>query len=235
MVTKGVPIEDLIGSLNEVELRYDPKRLFIAGDDELLRSHPRVSVIGSRSASPEGLEAARMISREIVKRGGVVVSGLARGIDTAAHQAAIDAGGRTIAVLGNGLDVSYPRENTALQKLIGRKHLVVTQFPEGTPPSRGNFPKRNETMALLSDGSIIVEAGASSGTTHQGWAALRLCRPLFFPDHLLEMDFSWPRNMESYGAISFPLRDINHCLDHFFPELSAVIDGQPDAGTLLPA
>ncbi|MDE0527311.1 MAG: DNA-processing protein DprA [Truepera sp.] len=164
--------ESLVGPFNELESKYDPKQLFTAGDCNLFKLRPRISVIGSRSPSPEGLKAARAIAQAIVKHGGVVVSGLAKGIDTAAHLATISAGGKTIAVIGTGLDITYPKENAGLQKRLMDKHLVATQFPEGTPPKSRNFPMRNRTMALLSNGSIIVEAGAKSGTQHQGWEAI---------------------------------------------------------------
>lgn len=201
---------------NEVEREFDPGSLFSSGDPKLLNSYPRISVVGSRKASERGLETARKISEAIVGRGGVVVSGLARGIDTAAHKAAIEANGRTIAVLGTGLDISYPKENAELQECISKEHLVISQFPDGTPPRRGNFPMRNKTMALLSHCSIIVEAGESSGTEHQGWTALKLARPLLFPEELLEKDFSWPREMQEYGAIAFSPTNINSWLDQIF-------------------
>ena len=90
-------------------------------------------------------------------------------------------------------------------------------------------------MALLSHGSIIVEAGANSGTTHQGWAALRLGRPLFLPEHILKEKFSWPSKMQDYGAIPFPLDNINSCLDQLFPALVAGPDRLQRSNALLPA
>ena len=217
MTASTQPTESVIGELNEIERKYAPEQLFVAGDPSLLRLRPRISVIGSRSPSPEGLKAARAIAQAIVKHGGVVVSGLAKGIDTAAHLAAISAGGKTIAVIGSGLDIAYPKENTGLQKRLMEKHLVVTQFPGGTPPKSRNFPMRNRTMALLSEGSIIVEAGAESGTRHQGWEAIRLGRPLFLPKCLTKEEFSWPREMQEYGAIAFHPSEIVDWLDELFP------------------
>ena len=136
-----------------------------------------------------------------MSRGVVVVSGLAEGIDTQAHQAAINVGGATIAVLGTPLDVCFPKQNQALLDRIIQDHLAVSQFPIGSPPQKKNFPMRNRTMALLSDATIIVEAGEGSGTIHQGWEALRLGRPLFLLESLTKRtDLTWPAEMQHYGA-----------------------------------
>lgn len=114
-----------------------------------------------------------------MKRQAVVVSGLAEGIDTAAHRAAIDAGGKTIAVLGTPLDKSYPRSNAELQRTLMEEHAVLSQFPVGYPTQPKNFPMRNATMALIVCASVIVEAGESSGALSQGSETLRLGRMLF--------------------------------------------------------
>ena len=131
----------------------------------------------------------------------MVVSGLAKGIDTSAHRSAIDAGGRTIAVLGNPLEQFYPRENRELQQEIADNHLLVSQFPAGHPAGRGNFPRRNRTMALLTDATVIVEASDGSGTISQGWEALRLGRRLFVMRSVMENPaLEWPAEMRQYGA-----------------------------------
>lgn len=193
--------EDLLGPLNEVEKKNAPRRLFIAGDRSLLLAGPRVSVVGSRNASARGLTLARALAQALVRRGAVVVSGLAEGIDTAAHEGAIAAGGRTIAVLGTPLTEYFPAKNRDLQQRIMREHLAVSQFAPGVPTRPHNFPMRNRTMALLSDATVIVEAGETSGTLHQGWEALRLGRPLFLDEALLhDPSLSWPSQMASYGA-----------------------------------
>jgi DNA processing protein len=129
------------------------------------------------------------------------VSGLAAGVDTVAHSTAIQHGGRTIAVLGAGLDRIFPPENAALSEQIAREHLLVSQFPPGTPVQRGNFPRRNRTMALLTDATVIIEAGPSSGTVSQGWEALRLGRPLFLLKSIVESKgLTWPAELLDYGA-----------------------------------
>lgn len=192
---------DVLGPLNDVEDKHAPARLYLRGDRGLLERGPRVSIVGSRAASSDGLRRARFLARALVQHNMIVVSGLAAGIDTAAHEAAIEAGGRTIAVLGTPLDQSYPKENAALQERIAREHLLVSQFAFGSPTTPKNFPMRNRTMALLTDATVIVEAGEKSGTLHQGWEALRLGRQLFFMESVArDPALSWPKQMIHYGA-----------------------------------
>ena len=131
----------------------------------------------------------------------MVVSGLAEGIDTAAHTSALEAGGETVAVIGTPLDTYYPKENQALQQRMEREQLVITQFPIGSAVTQKNFPIRNRTMALLTDATVIVEAGEKSGTVHQGWEALRLGRQLFLLESVAkDSTLSWPAKMIHYGA-----------------------------------
>lgn len=212
----------LLGSLNDSEQTHAPQSLFTAGDVTLLRRCPRVSVIGSRKATKDGIAKAEIISRLIVEREGVVVSGLAEGIDTAAHTAAIEAGGKTIAVIGTPLDRAYPKSNEALQKKIMMEHLVLSQFAPGSNVQPKNFVIRNRTMALISHASVIVEAGEKSGTEHQGWEAIRLGRTLLLPQALVDAPFSWPRKMCSYGAIPFRSKnELEAILDEKLPTILA--------------
>lgn len=194
-------LEELIGPLNDVEKKYAPKELHVMGRLSIPLPSPRVSVIGSRKASPEGLKAAGDISRTLARHKVTVVSGLAEGIDTAAHMAAIEEGGCTIAVLGTPLDRAYPRKNQQLQEIIMKHYLLISQFPIGYPIQPKNFVIRNRTMALISDASIIVEAGDASGSLHQGWEALRLGRPLFIWTTIIhDSSLKWPTKMLTYGA-----------------------------------
>jgi DNA processing protein len=194
--------EELLGPLNPQERLYAPKQLFAAGHVEWLRQERRVSVVGARKASPDGLKRAARLARLLVKHGAIVVSGLAEGIDAAAHTATVDAGGRTVAVIGTPLSETFPAKHRGLQQLLMREHLVVSQFPEGQPTTRKNFPLRNRTMALLSEASVIVEASDGSGSLSQGWEALRLGRPLFLMASILEQrGLSWPGTMLDYGAM----------------------------------
>lgn len=198
-------LEELIGRpLNDVEEKYAPKKLYVAGQLPIPLPSPRVSVIGSRKPSPEGLEAASNIARVLAKHKVIVVSGLAEGIDSSAHKGAIEANGQTVAVLGTPLNRVYPWKNLQLQEIIMRKHLAISQFPIGYPIMPKNFVIRNRTMALISDASIIVEAGNSSGSLHQGWEALRLGRPLFIWSPLMhDHSLNWPEKMATYGAMEF--------------------------------
>jgi DNA processing protein len=193
---------DLIGPLNDVELRNSPAFLHLTGRPELLRNGRRVAIVGSREASEPGLKRAAKLAHSLVENGIIVVSGLARGIDTAAHIAAIEHNGSTIAVLGTPLDAFAPPSNARLQERIGADHLLVTQFATGQPVHRHNFVLRNRTMALISDASVIVEAGEGSGSLSQGWEALRLGRPLFLLRSVVERStLKWPAEMLNYGAM----------------------------------
>ncbi len=194
--------EELLGPLNEVEAKHAPKQLFAAGDTAMLRHSARVAIVGSRKASPEGLRRARRLSTLLSKRGVVVVSGLAEGIDTAAHAAAVEVAGRTVAVLGTPLDNVYPKSNAALQSRLMAEHLVLSQFPVGMPTQKGHFPIRNRTMALISDATVIIEASETSGSLSQGWEALRLGRPLFIAQSIIDdPTLTWSAKMLGYGAL----------------------------------
>ena len=206
-------LTELLGPLNDVEEKYAPKELYVAGDLPVPLPKPRSAVIGSRKASPKALETARHITSTLVQNGVIIVSGLARGIDTVAHKTTIDEGGDTIAVLGTPLDKYYPRENAQLQDFIMNNHLAISQFPINYPIQPRNFVIRNRTMALISDISIIVEAKDSSGSLHQGWEALRLGRPLFIWKSIVkDASLSWPKKMLEYGAMV--LTDPEDALDY---------------------
>lgn len=206
--------EDLLGQLNDVERKNAPQRLFLAGHREWFEGSRRVSVVGMRKPSPDGNARARDFAFALVRRQIVLVSGLAEGIDTIAHRTAMEGGGRTIAVLGTTLEDAFPASNRELQERIMREHLAVTQFAPGTPSRRTNFPQRNRTMALLTDATVIVEAGESSGTLHQGWEALRLGRPLFLMESLTKDErLTWPAEMVRYGAQVLSRGNLESVLD----------------------
>jgi DNA processing protein len=131
-----------------------------------------VAVVGSRAASPLGLAFARRLADELAQAGVVVVSGLARGIDSAAHRGALSAGGRTVAVLGSGLDRIYPPENAGLAAEIGASGALVSEFPLGTRPWKSHFPRRNRVIAGWARAVVVVEAGARSGALSTARAAL---------------------------------------------------------------
>jgi len=144
---------------------HAPLLLFAIGDVSLLDQRG-VAVVGTRKPTQYGLDMADQIGTGLAVGGAVVISGLAAGIDAAAHSAALEADGPTIAVNGCGVDVIYPHENSALQERIGQQGLLVTEFLPGEPPRRHQFPHRNRIIAALSDGVVVVEAGARSGAVH---------------------------------------------------------------------
>lgn len=209
--------EHLLGPLNRFERKHAPEKLFVAGDDQLLRSGRRVSVVGSRKASPDALRRTRKLVKALVRHEVTVTSGLASGVDTAAHKEAIARGGRTVAVLGTPVDRVYPRENAELHAEIVRSHASVSQFPSGTPTRRGHFPKRNRTMALLSDATVIVAANSKSGTFHQGWEALRLGRHLLIMQSLVSSGVPEVAELMQYGAQELSDANLDHWLE-YLPE-----------------
>ncbi|NPV03510.1 MAG: DNA-protecting protein DprA [Syntrophaceae bacterium] len=157
---------------------YDPPPLlYIKGSLET--ADIPVAVVGSRNASPYGRYVTEILCRELAQRGVTVVSGLARGIDTCAHRGALSARGRTIAVMGCGIDVIYPPENRKLHGEIAVRGAVVTEYPFGTEPDRPHFPARNRIISGLSLGVLIVEAGEKSGSLITAQCALEQNREVF--------------------------------------------------------
>ena len=136
---------------------------------------PRVAIVGSRRPSPYGEAVAEQLGLELARAGVVIVSGLALGIDAAAHRGALNGGGVTVAVMGTGVDVIYPTAHTALaEAILAAGGALVSQFPDGTAPRRHHFPARNHTIAALSDVVVVVEAAEGSGALITAEAALDL-------------------------------------------------------------
>lgn len=166
--------------------------LYLAGDRSLL-AQAAVAIVGSRKASPDGLRRAAKLARALVDSQVVVMSGLAEGIDQAAHRAAIEAHGRTIAVIGTPLDKAYPAAHAALQQEIYEHHLLVSPFTPAERTFPSSFPLRNRVMARLSRATVIVEAGDTSGSLHQAAECLKIGRPLFIAKSVIETkSATWP-------------------------------------------
>ncbi|MDR7556698.1 MAG: DNA-processing protein DprA [Armatimonadota bacterium] len=153
-----------------------PPVLFVRG---VLAVGPAVAVVGARRASPYGLQAATRLARDLAAAGVTVVSGLARGIDGAAHSGALDGGGRTIAVLGAGVDVVYPPEHAPLAAAITGRGALVSEFPPGTVPQPGHFPRRNRVISGLSLAVVVVEGTEDSGALVTVDCALAQGRDVF--------------------------------------------------------
>lgn len=158
---------------------YDPpSRLYVRGDAELLRQ-PQLAVVGARRATAMGLRAAEELSAAAVRAGLHICSGLALGIDGAAHRGAIDGGGRTVAVMATGVETVYPRRHQALGQQILASGCLVTEYPPGTPPRRGNFPRRNRIISGMSLGVLVIEAALPSGSLITANSALEQGREVF--------------------------------------------------------
>jgi DNA processing protein len=160
------------------EIAQAPLALFCQGNVELLAA-PQIAIVGARAASPEGLDNARKFASILAKAGLVVTSGLAQGVDGAAHRGALDAGGGTIAVCGTGLDRVYPAKHRELAHEISEKGLLISEFSPGMPPSAENFPRRNRIISGLSLGVLVVEAAARSGSLITARLALEQGRDVF--------------------------------------------------------
>jgi DNA processing protein len=163
---------------NLIAAHPPPPVLYVGGDfkDE---DRIAIAIVGTRSPTPYGKIMGENFSATLARRGFTIVSGLARGIDTSAHRAAINAGGRTFAIIGTGLDKCYPPENRDLVEKIRQNGAVISQFPFGTEPDRQNFPIRNRIISGLSLGVLVVEAGDKSGTMITAYGALDEGREVF--------------------------------------------------------
>ena len=205
--------ENLRGAEHPVAL------LYFQGWWDLVESKS-VAVVGTREPSEEGKARARKLIQQLVQDNCTIVSGLAKGIDTVAHETAIRAGGRTIAVIGTPLHLRYPRENARLQAEIAAKHLVLSQVPvirylQAPDPTANRFffIERNITMSALTAATLIVEAGETSGTLVQARHALKQGKKLFILDsNFKNPDLTWPAKFARQGAIR--VRDFDDIREH---------------------
>lgn len=163
------------------------------------RDSTGVAIVGTRKPSDRGRATARTIAQGLADRDVTVVSGLAAGIDTAAHSGVLDAGGRTVAVIGTGLRRSYPAENAELQERIASEHLVLSQFWPDASPTKTSFPMRNAVMSGYAAATVVIEASWRSGARMQARLALEHGRPVFLHESLLQHD--WSKDYQARGAM----------------------------------
>jgi DNA processing protein len=215
-----------------------PPVLHVRGSLET-RDEWAVAVVGTRRASVYGKEAARMIATGLARAGVTVVSGLARGIDTVAHRAALEAGGRTLAVLGSGLDIIYPYENKQLAAQIIERGALLSEYPLGTRPEGRNFPPRNRIISGLTLGTVVVEAGRSSGALITADFAAEQGRDVFsVPGSIFARGSQGTNNLIQQGAkvvcdISDVLEELNLTMISHQAQARAILpDNETEAALL---
>lgn len=181
---------------------YDPPViLFVKGNVEML-AQPSIAMVGTRHPTPYGSAMAERLSTDLAARGLVIISGLARGIDTASHRGAVAAKGKTVGVLGTGIDIMYPKENTRLtEQIVALGGALVTEFPVGTPPTPQNFPIRNRIISGMSAGVLVVEAAEYSGTRITSRLALEQNRDVYaVPGNVTNKNAWGPNTLIKQGA-----------------------------------
>ena len=216
------------------EIHDPPLALHYRGDPALF-ANPALAIVGSRRASPYALNAAEHLARKVAAAGLTVVSGLACGVDAAAHRAALEAGGTTIAVLGTGIDVIYPRSNARLFGRIAERGLIVTELAPGTPPKPEHFPVRNRIISGLAYGTVIVEATRRSGSLITARMAAEQNREVFaVPGSIFSAGSEGTHRLVQYGAKL--VHDENDILEELPEELNlepaATTEPEPESPLL---
>jgi DNA processing protein len=181
---------------------YDPPAvLWIRGNAELL-TRPGLAVVGTRQPSPYGAGMAELLSRDLANRRLTILSGMARGVDTAAHKGALDAGGKTVAVWGTGIDVIYPKENKKLaERIVAGGGTIVSEYPLGTFPAPQNFPIRNRILSGMSVGVLVIEAAEYSGTRITARCAMEQNRDVYaVPGNVTNRNAWGPNTLIKQGA-----------------------------------
>jgi len=181
---------------------YDPpSALWIRGNASLL-ARPGIAVVGTRQPSPYGAGMAELLSRDLANRRMVILSGMARGVDTAAHKGAIEAGGKTVAVWGTGIDVIYPKENKKLaEQIVATGGTIVSEYPLGTFPAPQNFPIRNRILSGMSVGVLVIEAAEYSGTRITARCAMEQNRDVYaVPGNVTNKNAWGPNTLIKQGA-----------------------------------
>lgn len=210
------------------EIIDPPLALHFRGDRTLL-AKPSIAIVGSRRASPYAINVARQLGDDLARSGLLVVSGLARGVDAAAHEAALDASLPTVAVLGTGIDIAYPRTNRALYRRVIEHGLIVSEFPPGTPPLAPNFPIRNRVISGLTLGTIIVEATSRSGSLITARTAAEQGREVFaVPGSIFSAGSEGTHRLIQYGAKL--VHDANDVLEELkMPPMSRPAPAEPES------
>jgi DNA processing protein len=206
------------------EIFDPPITLYVKGNWKECLDNPCVAVVGSRKCSTYGQNAATMLARDLAKRGVTIVSGLARGIDAAAHRGALEGGGRTVAVMGTGLDQIYPRDhNKLVEDILARGGAVVSEFPLATPPAPQNFPYRNRVISGLSLGVLLVEAAENSGSLITARLAMEQNREVWAVPGNITSRNSFGTNYLIKGAGAKLVQQWQDVVAEFPPELAKEI------------
>ncbi|HSH00128.1 MAG TPA: DNA-processing protein DprA, partial [candidate division Zixibacteria bacterium] len=180
------------------QLHHPPPFLFARGTGF---GDPAIGIVGGRRATPYGLKVTRQFAADLAAAGVTVVSGFARGIDTAAHQSALEAGGKTVAIWGCGPDIVYPAENRSLVDRVAESGMLITEFPFGTPPENHNFPIRNRLIAALSDGVLVSQARSRSGALLTARHAIEQNKDVFvIPGEVGDQQFVGSHELLKEGA-----------------------------------
>jgi DNA processing protein len=196
-----IPLSNALYPPRLMEIYDPPTVLFTKGDLGLFRSECPIALVGSRKASNGSINLGYSVARDLARVDTVVISGLAAGIDFYAHKGVLDGDGKTIAVLGNGIDIVYPKENDDLYGRIGKEGLLVTEFPLGTPPFKRNFPMRNRIISGLARAVVVVEASSGSGALITAMYALEQGREVMaFPGRASSDSFSGNNRLIKEGA-----------------------------------
>lgn len=204
MKSKKILLNDPSTPVRILAIPDAPKQLFIAGEElHILLQRPAIAIVGSRKVSPYGTEVTTQLAHDLAKAGIVIISGLAIGVDGIAHRAALEAGGKVIAVLPCGLDKIYPASHHALaQQIIQKGGALVTEYPEATTPYKMNFVARNRIISGLSDAVLITEAAEKSGSLHTADFALQQGREvLAVPGNITSPTSAGTNNLIKTGAI----------------------------------
>ncbi|MDX6710913.1 MAG: processing protein [Blastocatellia bacterium] len=204
------------------EIFDPPITLYVKGAWKSCLEGPCVAIVGSRRCSTYGQNAATMLARDLAKRGVTIVSGLARGIDAAAHRGALEAGGRTVAVMGTGLDQIYPRDhNKLVDEILASGGALVSEFPLATPPAPQNFPYRNRVISGLSLGVLLIEAAENSGSLITARLAMEQNREVWAVPGNITSRNSFGTNYLIKGAGAKLVQQWQDVVSEFPPELAA--------------